>query len=622
MKKLCCLILILCLLVGTVFASGNVNILPAPLLENGDGLETLWFGLEIDEETSDVQAVLQLKNPTSEEISTPFCLPQDELAAAGDTLACFLDGRETPLPDQITVPAGGYRTVEYSYRTATPLRDARVISFDLHRLVFTEGAKIGKFSFALHLCEEDVPLVTDIKPVNYTYEDQTVSVVLYDFAPSRLLDRVYIAKDTWKDLSSSREFEPNEEQRYFLENYRDWFKNGMPIGTENYVSYDYNVMRGRDPNDWETFYEGGYYDLWEHTYAFVHAAEYLYEKARREAAGITEVDTTTLGLDPYMPLLLAECFCSDAQREAFRTVACVEFADNPSLEGHELYSKKTIEQGWDEEVGCYQVTEDIRITQQQALQATISMTHMSGGLPLQSHVALLPGSLSATPEEIAAFVDVIGAVYYIRQMLYDGTVTPYPSITETYPTYDDDGNEIGEHEVSLPFSVVIGYCGEENELIALAATELSAMDWHADYQVMPVSDPVLERLDIPAVILYRGYVKAEDGREFVEFTFGHYLEYYNSISRYENVAATERGQELLSAASSRREETRSRVDAEIADGLSAANAEPPDVPETEPNAEEETAKPLSPLFFLLPAIALIAAVTVLLILKKKGTKHE
>lgn len=618
MKKIGCCILIVCFLAGTVFASGSVSVLPAPLLEIGEGPETLWFGLQIDEETSEVQAVLLLKNPTSEEVTTPFSLPEDELSAAPGTLRCFLDGKETPLPDQITVPAEGYLTVEYSYCTATPLRDAKVISFDLYRLVFTEGAKIGKFSLSAHLCEEDVPLVTDIRPVNYTYEDQTVSVVLYDFAPSRLLDRVFIAKDTWKDLASSREFEPNKEQQYFLENYRDWFANGMPIGTDEYIAYDYNVMRGKDPNDWETFYEGGYYDLEEHTYAFVHAAEFLYRKAQIAASVEIEIEPPMYCYDSSMtPLLYAESFCSESQREMFRAVACVEFADNPSLEGHTLYTEKTTDTGWNEEVGCYRVTEMLPITQQQAVQTTVSMTHMSSGLPLLSHVALLPGSLSATPEEIAAFVDVIGADYYIRQMLYDGTVTPYPTMTETYPTYDEDGNEIGEEAIELPFEAVIGYCGEENEPIARAATELSEMDWHSDYQLTSVSDPVLERLDIPAVLLYRGYVHMEDGRDVVEFTYAYYLEYYTGINRYINVAMTERGQELLSAASSRRDEIRSRVDAEIADGLSAANIEP-SVPET----AVKVSTSLSPLIFVLPAIALVAAVTIVIILKKKGSKHS
>ncbi len=619
MRKIGCCFLILCLLVGTVFASGTTTVLPAPLLENGNGLETLWFDLQLDEETSGVQATLLLKNPTAEVLTTPFSLPEDALSAAPDTLKCFLDGAETPLPDQITVPANGYLTIEYFYRTATPLRDAKVISFDLSRLVFTEGAKIRKFSFALHLCEEDVPLVTDIQPVNYTYEDQTVSVVLYDFAPSRLLDRVYIAKDTWKDLASSREFEPNEEQQYFLENYRDWFANGMPIGTDEYIAFDYNVMRGKDPNDWETFYEGGYYDLEEHTDGFIHAAEYLYQKARLAASGEIEIEPPMYGYESSMtPFLYAESFCSKSQREMFRVVACVEFADNPSLEGRTLYTEKTTDQGWNEEVGCYRVTDFVPITQQQAVQTTVSVIHMSSGLPLQSHIAILPGSLSATPEEIAAFVDTIGATYYIRQMLYDGTVTPYPSTTETYPTYDEDGNEIGQKAFEFPFEAVIGYFGEENEPIARAATELSEMDWHTDYQLMPVSDPVLERLDIPAVILYRGYVHTEDGLDVVEFTYADYLEYYTGITRYINVAMTERGQELLSAAQSRRDETHTRVDTEIADSLSAAGIDPPVVPET----EKDAAKPLSPLFFILPAIALVAAVTIILILKKKGTKHE
>lgn len=620
LKKIVCTVLILFLLIGSVFASGSVILPPAPLLLDGTGLETVWFDLQIDEETSEVKALLLLKNPTSEEITTPFSLPEDELSVAPGTLRCFLDGKETPLPDQITVPAEGYLTVEYSYRTATPLRDAKVISFDLYRLVFTEGAKIGKFSLSAHLCEEDIPLVNDIKPVNYTFEDQTVSVVLYDFAPNRLLDRVYIAKDTWKDLASSREFEPNKEQQYFLENYRDWFANGMPIGTDEYTAYDYNVMRGKDPNDWETFYEGGYYDLEEHTDGFIHAAEYLYQKARLAASGELGIEPPMYGYESSMtPFLYAESFCCKSQREMFRAVACVEFADNPSLEGHTLYTEKTTDTGWNEEVGCYRVTEKLPITQQQAVQTTVSMTHMSSGLLLLSHVALLPGSLSATPEEIAAFVDVIGADYYIRQMLYDGTVTPYPTMTETYPTYDEDGNEIGEEAIELPFEAVIGYCGEENEPIARAATELSEMDWHSDYQLTAVSDPVLERLDIPAVLLYRGYVHTEDGRDVVEFAYAYYLEYYTGINRYINVATTERGQELLAAAQARRDEIRSRVDAEIADGLCAFDVEPPVVPETEPSQDPavKVTRSASPLIFILPPLAALAAVLTVIAIKKK-----
>lgn len=625
MRKLGCCILILCLLVGSVFAAGTIFVPPVPVLSDGAGLETLLYELQIDEECSDVQATMLLKNPTDKDICASFSLPADELSAAPDAMEFYLDGTRTAVPEQIAVPAGGYLTVQYHYKAASSLRDAKVISFDLSQLVFTEGAKIGRFSLSMHLCEEDIPLVTDIKPVNYTFADQTVSIVLYDFAPSRLLDRVYIAKDTWKDLASSREFEPNEAQQYFLENYHTWFSEGMPIGTDNYVGYDYNIMLGKDPDDLETFYEGGYDDLYEHTNGFVHAAAYLYQKAHMTPSGDTQIDPNMCGYDPREPLLYAESFSSVTQRDQFSTVVCVEFADNPALEDRDLYVTLVTDHNWEDNPDPYGdailacTEEDVLVTQQQAVMTAISMTQMTGGLPLMSHVALLPGELSTTPEEIAAYVDAIGATFYIRQMLYDGTVTPYPVTPDEWGYYDDEGNFCSMRN---PIPYVIGYCGAENEPIADAATSYSDSENRTlRYRGIQISDPVLEVLDIPAVMLYRGFVHEENSKCYVEFTEGHFRAYSVGISLAANVAATERGQELLSAVQARRNETRSRVDAEIAGSLSDVNVEPPAVSETEPDVAAEASPPLSPLIFILPMIVLIAVAVIVIILKKEGTKH-
>lgn len=586
MKRLFCILLAALLLTGTAAAS-TVFLPPVPASDAANGLETLYFALNIDEEASCVESTLLLKNPTDADITAEMTLPMGSVSAKDDALQLYLDSEPALLTDgcfSVTVPANGCKTVEYRYHAADDLRNVKVISFDFSQLVFTEGAKIGKFEMDVHLAEEDIPLVTDIQPVNYRYQDRTVSIVLYDFAPSVLLDRAMLAKDTWKDLAASREFEPNAEQRYFLQNYRQWFKEGLPVGTDAYIVYDYNVMRGKDPDDWENFYEGGYYDLQEHTDGFVHAATYLYEKARKAASNETEADPG-LGYNPEAPLLLVESLCSEAQRELCGTVVCVEFADNPALEGHTLFVTKTADIWWDEDDVWHQETEEIPLTQQQALTTGLSFSRTYSGLPCFSHIAIIPSELSAPPEEVAAFADTVGAAYFIRQMLYDGTVTPYPTTTYSGSYYDAAGNLI-EQTTQVPFQTVIGYCGEENKPIANASTMIS--EWQGeDYRLLPVSDPVLPLLDIPAVVLYRGYVHAEDGKEYVEFVAGHYLEYSAGVGRVQAVTETERGQELLSAAQARRSEQVSKIDAQIGTALASAKQGQPETDNTVPTQETE-----------------------------------
>lgn len=580
MKKLLGLLLAVLLLTQSAAAS-TVFLPPVPASDTAEGLEALYFSVNIDEETSRVETTLLLKNPTGSDITAEMTLPTGSICAEEDALHLYLDGEPAEVKNgcfSVTVPANGCKTVEYRYVSADDLRNAKVISFDFAQLVFTEGAHIGKFEMNVHLAEESIPLVNDIQPVNYRYADRTVSFTLYDFAPSRLLDSAYIAKDTWKDLASSREFEPNAAERFVLAHYREWFADGYPVEPDSWSGASFGDLIEEELGVAE---DADYSALYVHTDAFDHVISYLYDKEEKTYFN----EPWTKWSTGSESLLGTESLCDPTTVDRLSTVVAVQFAEQPSLKGVQLWAEKTVDYGWNEEVGCYTNSATEKVTEQEAVRTQIPAHHYGRRAVLPSHVAQIPSDVST--QELKDYLDVIGASFFIRQLLYDNRNGGYPYNVSTYTVTEEDGTE-HEEEYRYPYTALLGVTREEDLEIAYAAMpyyDADSEEHHYDAAV--IRDPVLSELDIPAVVMYRGVTEQKDGKTMVRFTDGHYMNYCCGACYTPEVLASERGQELTAQAQLRRSERMSKIDVQIETMLTPAPAEQWPEPETEPTEETE-----------------------------------
>ncbi|MBP5230654.1 MAG: hypothetical protein ILO68_02905, partial [Clostridia bacterium] len=216
-----------------ISAVPTAGLTETPFLENGDigTLRVLELCLNIREETSVIRSEFRVKNDGPADILTCLTLPVLRNRIAADSFSVTDTDLGTPIAGGRiygTIPAGGTLSVSYVYSTATPLLHSGAVGLDFAPLVFSPGGRIGHFSVSMELVPESIPLVTEISPVCYAFDGTTVSLDLWDFRPSALLNRFYLTKETYRGLRGSREYEPNEVERYVLENVRKWFRNGLP----------------------------------------------------------------------------------------------------------------------------------------------------------------------------------------------------------------------------------------------------------------------------------------------------------------------------------------------------------------------------------------------------------
>ncbi|MBP5255006.1 MAG: leucine-rich repeat domain-containing protein, partial [Lachnospiraceae bacterium] len=209
------------------------------------GLRVLDYALEIDEETSEVSASLLL-TAGRDGFEGQILLPMIWNDRQARSLDIRTEGPDGPLepehpaegPEEalcLNIPAGSFRRITYTYRTKVSLRHAGTIGISLDQLAFAEDRRVGRFTFSVKMAEEDIPLVSEVSPLNYTFDGGRVRVVLYDFTPGALLSRVFLSKETYRSMKAGWEFEANAWQSYVLKHYREWFREGLPV---TYVSRD------------------------------------------------------------------------------------------------------------------------------------------------------------------------------------------------------------------------------------------------------------------------------------------------------------------------------------------------------------------------------------------------
>ena len=215
-------------------------------------LHAVDFEIHIDESRGEVDSRLLLQNTGEAAFRGSLSLPLFSGGMKDGSLQLEIKGQgEAGLQSGekalLYLPPGESLLLTYSYESGRDLAQASLIGFDLRSLCFRDGAGIGRVSFSILMAEEDLPLVKDIRPINWTLDKQTLSLELYDVAPSPLLDRIYVEKETYRNLKSQTfmkyeyeqetgsvlvEEETPELVKTILSSYRRWFQEG--IGDESF----------------------------------------------------------------------------------------------------------------------------------------------------------------------------------------------------------------------------------------------------------------------------------------------------------------------------------------------------------------------------------------------------
>ena len=200
MKRLKCTLLTILFLTALVLPlpEGIVRAFAAeetPLTEASGSREAwsvLSFTADVNEVSNEVESTLILENTGNETVTADLKLPRVSAGIQKGSLQVTASGNALRLTEdelRLTLEPGKNTVLSYRYLTKDPLIHARVIGMDFKTLVFREGGRIGHFRISVTLREEDLPLVEEVFPVNFTLEEKTVSVELFDVSPSSLLDR-------------------------------------------------------------------------------------------------------------------------------------------------------------------------------------------------------------------------------------------------------------------------------------------------------------------------------------------------------------------------------------------------------------------------------------------------
>ncbi|MBO4411072.1 MAG: hypothetical protein J5794_02675, partial [Lachnospiraceae bacterium] len=535
-------------------AASSSVLFEIPFVETGDpaSLKLLECRLKIREESSVVFTDLLVKNTGGQDLTACLALPTLLNSIRKDTLKVTDASAGVPIYGgklYVTIPEGEALAVSYSYQTSVSLTNAGAIGMDFKKLLFDPNGRVGHFSAEVELTPISVPLVTEVSPVNFVFDGKSVFLELWDFAPNTLLNRFYIAKETLRNYSGSRDYELNETEQFVLKNLRRWYREGIsPDATVNsLLDSAGNYFVGRD---W----------LWQSP-ALFDAMEHLILTTKLEA-GILSREAiwerlSSAGND-RLSLLTRDLLHGVYYGEA-PAVAIVQYTPEESLSGVQLYGPKTYE--YTDENGIFQEKIlELPITEMGILRDDTS-SDPGFSFPLSSanlHVASIRFLGQYSEEELRDYLDVIGASLFVKSMLLDNRDGKWGAYCEQKP-----GTENGFYYRSGYASVPAGAVYTAEDLKEVCKSFPGA----GSFTVFEREDPLLESLRIPALTQYYGAVRGdtESGALLEPFVFDSILGIgcYPILEQTEVLFRQEHAKALLTAKALRLEERKALVLKEI-----------------------------------------------------------
>ena len=533
----------------SVYASSSATYFDgkAPIIEDPSNvIQILSNEITINTDTSKVTNELILKNTSAEEIITKIALPleNEELSTSIHDLVIVVNGVNVQYTEgnggeyvfSTKIPAGMGKRIEVSFYTDNNLRDAKVVKYNFDNF---KGKKIGRLRVDIILNEKDVPLVQDIYPGHYTYDQNIITVEYYDMDVNVITKDVIVTKETYKNLRYGRDYELTEYDKKILDDVDRLF--------EGDAFADYQNMDGITKR-YFNFKEGEYY-YGSVSEPCISIFDYvLYKEA------IKREDYAVLTYNTKNRILLYETARKYANKiqiansmergysikdEDIKNLAdkiiCVEFVE--TIDNEELYVNKRA--GSDEETHEH-IYEPV-LTSERKILKTEGVGQINRSL-YERIIFIDEGingeKLGATDEEKISYLNSINADLYIRVELYEGKILTY----EEDPFSRDWG--LGR----------IGYYRDTDKALATAFIHKDMGESNFDFSkeecdralVKLTNEYIENNCEVPTLVQFLGYLKEEDGKTIVEYLgCSNYNDYERGLATAYNVIQTEEAQRQL-----------------------------------------------------------------------------
>lgn len=548
-------------------------------LKNYNGTEILLNEVDIDVGESSVENTTIIKNSTSENISTIASIKlEDEKMGIGiKNLDISINGKsQTDIKIisgnyvfNVEIPAGEAKKIVVKYQTNSNLENAKVIKYSLQG---SRWKNINAFKINVKLPEEDIPLVKNIYPQCYKFEDSTITAEYYNFNVNVLTQYVIIEKETYKDLLYGRENSFSDNEIAIIKNAKDWINSGIYVDYNKYLTENSNYIKDKNIKIVET--EAVFKDLLKinENISTKNVIESIMEYALNRQLvtnGENNIYTSSIynfsNENEWEYPLTKDYIIENSSNEVYSLKdkkICIDYVES---EGDKiLYVKKNVSGGLEENTQM-----ETAETSEWNILRTKNSSNWSGRPEtgekiIHVGVGITGEKLNATEEEKIEYVNMINPDLYIRKVIYDDNA----KTTYTYITTDNSGKQIQKTEEGY-IPIMVGYYNEKQKEVAKQyitfKDEHTPENYYNDqyYSVTTrlfSNETIKEKCLVPTIAQSVGFINQEDGKYIVEFfKFGK----SNGLGAIKEAIADNTAQNLVKINQIKNEEIKTNAENEI-----------------------------------------------------------
>ena len=548
-------------------------------LKNYNGTEILLNEVDIDVGESSVENTTIIKNSTSENISTIASIKlEDEKMGIGiKNLDISINGKsQTDIKIisgnyvfNVEIPAGEAKKIVVKYQTNSNLENAKVIKYSLQG---SRWKNINAFNIFVKLPEEDIPLVKNIYPQCYKFEDSTITAEYYNFNVNVLTQDVIIEKETYKDLLYGRENSFSDNEIAIIKNAKDWINSGIYVDYNKYLTENSNYIKDKNIKIVET--EAVFKDLLKinENISTKNVIESIMEYALNRQLvtnGENNIYTSSIynfsNENEWEYPLTKDYIIENSSNEVYSLKdkkICIDYVES---EGDKiLYIKKNVSGGLEENTQM-----ETAETSEWNILRTKNSSNWSGRPEtgekiIHVGVGITGEKLNATEEEKIEYVNMINPDLYIRKVIYDDNA----KTTYTYITTDNSGKQIQKTEEGY-IPIMVGYYNEKQKEVAKQyitfKDEHTPENYYNDqyYSVTTrlfSNETIKEKCLVPTIAQSVGFINQEDGKYIVEFfKFGK----SNGLGAIKEAIADNTAQNLVKINQIKNEEIKTNAENEI-----------------------------------------------------------
>ena len=528
---------------------------------------------------SSVENTTIIKNSTSENISTIASIKlEDEKMGIGiKNLDISINGKsQTDIKIisgnyvfNVEIPAGEAKKIVVKYQTNSNLENAKVIKYSLQG---SRWKNINAFKINVKLPEEDIPLVKNIYPQCYKFEDSTITAEYYNFNVNVLTQDVIIEKETYKDLLYGRENSFSDNEIAIIKNAKDWINSGIYVDYNKYLTENSNYIKDKNIKIVKT--EAVFKDLLKinENISTKNVIESIMEYALNRQLvtnGENNIYTSSIynfsNENEWEYPLTKDYIIENSSNEVYSLKdkkICIDYVES---EGDKiLYVKKNVSGGLEENTQM-----ETAETSEWNILRTKNSSNWSGRSEtgekiIHVGVGITGEKLNATEEEKIEYVNMINPDLYIRKVIYDDNA----KTTYTYITTDNSGKQIQKTEEGY-IPIMVGYYNEKQKEVAKQyitfKDEHTPENYYNDqyYSVTTrlfSNETIKEKCLVPTIAQSVGFINQEDGKYIVEFfKFGK----SNGLGAIKEAIADNTAQNLVKINQIKNEEIKTNAENEI-----------------------------------------------------------